>query len=644
MPNLLNRTGLSLLFLLVTGVARADLTGTITLAAGSGLNLVTGASASGGGDLVYTGSKFAPQGSAKAIDAGNLGSFGFSIDNLGVLQAYTPGLENLPFAATQGDLLVVLTNGGYYAKVLVTAISSASATLQYLTYGVAAAPTGPAITAIQNNFSYLQEGLPNYGIAPGTLFIIKGTDLASATTPVIQSSNGGLPATLNGASIAVTVNGVTTHPAIYYAIATQIAAVLPSATPVGTGTLTVTYNGITSSTYPIQVVATALGFDTYFGSGVGLGVATDPASGAVFYYNNSASPGQTIVLWGSGLGADPADSDTALTSTPHAVNVPLQIYIGGIQAAILYQGSSGYPGVNQINVTIPASVQPGCGVSIVAVSGSMVSNTISVPVKAGGGACSDPVPNGTTQLPTQNSYHFGSLQLTQSISPGQASTGAGGAFVVASGAQATNGGGLVSLGSCSVRQSIILSNATAEPGLDAGTITVAGPSGTQPVPAIASQPGSYGNSTLPAGFVPSTGGSFVFTGTGGKDVGPFTATVSYSNPMNWTNMNAISSVSRSQGVTVTWSGGDPNSYVEISGTSSSPQTPSTPVLGAGFVCYAPVSAGQFTVPSFVLLGMPIGMGSLAVQNSTTPVPFTASGLDYADSFAALTFSIQTAYQ
>ena len=135
------------------------------------------------------GSKFAPQGNAKALDAGNLGSFGFSIDNWGVLHMNAPGLENLPFTAVQGDLLVVLTNGGYYAKVLVTAIGSASATLQYLTYGVASVPTGPAIAAIQNNYSYLQEGLPNNGTAPGTLFIIKGTDLASATSAVIQSSN-----------------------------------------------------------------------------------------------------------------------------------------------------------------------------------------------------------------------------------------------------------------------------------------------------------------------------------------------------------------------------------------------------------------------------------------------------------------------
>ena len=529
--------------LIIPATAWADLTGTITIAAGSGLNLVTGASSSSG-DLVYTGSKFTPQGSAKALDAGNLQSFGFSLFTLATLQAYAPGLQNVPFAANQGDVLVVLTNGGYYAKILIQAISSTSATLQYDTYGVASAPTGPAVSAIQNNYSYLQAGLPNYGIAPGTLFIIKGTDLASATTPVIQSSAGsGIPTTLNGASISVTVNGVTTHPGIYYAIATQIAAVLPSSTPAGAGTLTVTYNNQTSSTEPILVAPTALGFDTYFGSGTGLGVATDPSTGSVFYYNNSAKPGQTIVLWGSGLGADTADSDVAFTPTPHAVNVPLQIYIGGILATIGYQGASGYPGVNQINVTIPQNVQPGCGVSIVAVSGTLASNTVSVPVAPGGGACSDPVVTGSTQLPAGTTLNVGSLQIGRATSGSTTSSSAGADFVAISGPESTNGGGLDSIGSCYAAQSIIGGSGGLPPGntstgLDAGTITVAGPSGTQPVPAIASIPGAYG-ANLPTGFVPSTGGSFVFTGTGGKDVGPFTATINYSNPMVWTNMTAI---------------------------------------------------------------------------------------------------------
>ena len=92
----------------------------------------------------------------------------------------------------------------------------------------------------------------------------------------------------------------------------------------------------------------ALGLDTLNGSGGGPGTIEDASTYAVFTSTNSARPGENIVLWGSGLGADTADSDTTYTATPHSVNTPLEIYIGGVQANILYHGASGYPGLTQI--------------------------------------------------------------------------------------------------------------------------------------------------------------------------------------------------------------------------------------------------------------------------------------------------------
>src|ERR1700747_3383549 len=181
------------------------------------------------------------------------------------------------------------------------------------------AAAAPTIDKIQNNYSYILPGLPNYGIAPGSLFLITGSDLADPNTPVLQSSTApGLPLTLNGASISVTVNGTTTHPAMYYATPTAIAAVLPSSTPAGNGTVTVTWKGTDSAPTQIQVVSTAVGLDTYYGTGIGLAVATDATSGPIFTTTTSAKPGQTIVLWGSGLGAT-TDSDAVYTSTPAAV-------------------------------------------------------------------------------------------------------------------------------------------------------------------------------------------------------------------------------------------------------------------------------------------------------------------------------------
>jgi uncharacterized protein (TIGR03437 family) len=300
--------------------ALADLNLTITLQANTALNLETGATASSGGDILWNGSTITPQGNATALLIGNIP---FNLVTQSILTSL-PVYTRSPIAAS--DLLVnnvfaVHTNANRYAKVLVQANSGGPIRLQFTTYGASPGTSGgPTITVIQNNSSWIPARLPNYGIAPSSLFVVVGSGLADPGEPVLQSSQApGLPLTLNGASITLVVNGVTTRPALWYTSPTQIAAVLPAATPVGNGTLTVTYRGATSAPAAIQVVSSAVGINSY---NVNLGVATDAVSGALVTFANSALPGQNIVLWTTGLGANPTDSDTTFTTTPHSVDTP----------------------------------------------------------------------------------------------------------------------------------------------------------------------------------------------------------------------------------------------------------------------------------------------------------------------------------
>ena len=158
-------------------------------------------------------------------------------------------------------------------------------TLSPATFGAPATNAGPVIAQVLNNYSLIPAGFPNSGIAPGTLFIIKGSGLAdpNAEALPLQSSTAasGLPTALNGASVTVTSGGVTTTPVFYYAIAAQLALVLPSNTPVGTATVTVTYNGQASAPFTFQVVATAMGFGAYYGTGSGLGLAVNTITGVL---------------------------------------------------------------------------------------------------------------------------------------------------------------------------------------------------------------------------------------------------------------------------------------------------------------------------------------------------------------------------
>src|SRR5262249_53481314 len=158
---------------------------------------------------------------------------------------------------------------------------------------------------------------------------------------------------IGGTSIQVTVGGTTVNAIMYYSLAAQIAAILPSKTPAGTGTLTVTYNGAVSGTSPIVVVANNIGISTLNTTGPGNGVATLPATNTVVSPGNAPNPGEIVTFWGTGLGAVSGDeSQPALQSD--LASIPLKVFIGGQPANVLFRGRNACcSGVDTIYVTVP---------------------------------------------------------------------------------------------------------------------------------------------------------------------------------------------------------------------------------------------------------------------------------------------------
>jgi uncharacterized protein (TIGR03437 family) len=614
----------------LSSAAWADQSGSATLAANTFLNLDTGVvSSGGGGDLLWNGTELTPQGLAATYNLGKYGARGFKAIRASNAAAVTYSPASIPAGKlVEGDIFGVHTNGGNYSKVLVTGVNGASLSLQFTTFAaaIAAASSVPVVTQLQNNYSYLLPGLPNYGIAPGSLFIIVGTGLSSSAPPALQSSAApGLPTTLNQTSISVTVGGVTTTPALYYTSATQVAAVLPSTTPGGTGTLTLTYNGQASKAVPIQVAASALGLDTLYGTGNGAGVVTNNLTGVAFGLTSSAMPGQVAVLWGSGVGADTNNDDrTYPLNQDNLTNIPLQVFVGGISANVLYRGRSQYPGVDQVDITIPANVTPGCFVSVVAVSGSIVSNTVTLPVDPSGGPCSDAASglNGTQlqTLANKGAANANSAAITINQDTSDNGTVSSMAFAVLASALSSEFGKgyeYASQGSCVIvpPEQGGISNVFQVP-LDAGTIQLTGPAAVS-----LGNGGGQGlyQAQLPTPSVAS--GTYTFTASGGANVGSFKVSVNFQTPLTLTNKSALAVITRSQGATVTWSGGFPNGDVQVN-------------AGIGdqygtvrFYCHAPSSAGQLTIPASILMAMPAGGGSLTVTNTTPFQTVTASGLD-----------------
>jgi uncharacterized protein (TIGR03437 family) len=522
--------------------------------------------------------------------------------------------------------------------------------------GVALAQT-PTVGGLLNNYSFTLPGLPNYGIAQGSIFDIFGTNLAATSAPL---QGPPLQSTLNNVTINVTVNGVTTHPLFYYLGPTQIDAVLPSATPVGTGTITVTTPAGTSAAFPITVVESAFGLLTANnGSGPVQGYDANN-NGALFNFSAAVNPGATLELWGTGLGPVANDA-TYVQVTPTA-----QVFIGGVAADVVYAGRSGYTGLDQINVKVPTNIS-GCYVSVVVQTGSFVSNFGTLPVAATGRTCSDSDNALTSSIlssaETGGNLSVGLIEVAQFTTPGVTVEGVtvGGTtidtgvatFAKISSAQINAGafaevlGGYASSGSCFVDFfQTSTTTVSAFPlafqftSLNAGPdVNLTGPDGTIAMPLIVKN--NVDSYNVPAGttFIPSSGGAFSFdNGSGGPDVGAFKAAINMPASVTF-DTSTLATVTRANGLTVNWTGGASGSDVAISGFSLLPVSSGSTTYNVGFfACRAPSSAGTFTVPASVLLSLPpsfvITEGGVSIPasylmlNSWAPLTtFTATGLD-----------------
>jgi hypothetical protein len=344
-----------------------------------------------------------------------------------------------------------------------------------------------------------------------------------------------------------------------------------------------------------------------------------------------------------------------------------QVFIGGVAATVQYSGRSSYPGLDQINVVVPDGVS-GCYVSVVVQVGSYVSNFGTLAVAASGRTCSDANSPLTAalldQLFTTGSLSVGTISVSQLTLPGVTVGGVtvGGSTIDAGsasfskitsaqfnqGAFAAALGGFSSIGSCFVDFFTTTSTSTTSlplnfqfTSLNAGPdIDIIGPDGTLAMPLTTSN-GVYNYSTSGlTDFIPAAGGSFTFTGPGGPDVGAFNAgPIQIGAPVAFTNASGISPVTRSNGLTVSWTGGQAGTYVGITGFSLAAQSGASGTYLVGFFsCRAPVAAGTFTVPASVLQELPVSstlsengvtesLGFLLLSNLAAPGTFTATGID-----------------
>jgi uncharacterized protein (TIGR03437 family) len=559
----------------------------------------------------------------------------------------------------------------------------------------AAAYAQPTIGGIANAASYSLSPLPNSSIAQGSFFAIFGTGMGPSTAAIWKPYP--VPTTLGGTTVNVTVGSTTVPVFLYFTSADQINAVLPSVTPTGAGTITVTYGGQTSAAAPVTVVAGSFGAFTLNEAGSGPGIITDTS-----FVSNSithtAKPGDEMILFGTGLGPapDPSTEGTAapcpagcnfLTSNPGLVTV----WVGSQKVVPDYAGRTQYTAEDEIYFKLPTSNVQGCYVQVAVQVNppggtEVVSNFTSVAVDPTGPTCSDAdgvsVGDLSAALASKGSANVASISLLSNF----LNLTIGGALNL----QWDNDTVEANIGT--FKQSVLdesqgftlspsVNSCTVsafrgfpppsdpalalETYLDAGTpLSVKGPNGTQTVPKNTNGNGYGGlvgggtvSQLLTGGeiapfFLSSTfgisSGTYTVTAPGGSSVGGFTASIDISSSAAafvWTNEKTVatSAIDRSQPLTITWTGGDPNGFVDITAIGSTATASGGPVTGVTpgtlVECLVSSSAGTFTIPTFVLSALPSTQASASIippgellvgpASGATKVSPTPSGLDAA---------------
>jgi len=519
----------------------------------------------------------------------------------------------------------------------------------------------PVIRAgsVVNAANNLPTGLPNAGLALGSTFVLKGQNLGAKGTVVASSFP--LGTSMGGTSMKITVRGTTVNVLMVYVVGglsddqgpfDQLAGIVPSNTPTGSGSLTVTNNNQTSAPVPVTILANAFGIFTINQQGSGPGVFTDP-NFAVNTLINSAHAGEQWFIWGSGLGA--ISSSDANTPPVGNLNVPVQVYVGGVQANIGYQGRSGCcSGIDQVLITIPAGVT-GCYVPVVVTAAGVPSNFATMSIAQSGSVCSDPLSYSVADLQkakTNTAYtvaDLGVFRISANIStpsgPVQGVVDQGSAYFQKyngpSGVLAALPVFLPSTG-CIVytrpsEGTNLFDNFTISPqhdyiGLDGGaSLNLSGPQGAQML--ARSDTGGPGapdfrykadlggdpplDTAGPEYLLP---GSYTLSGTGGADVGGFSSQLtvpSVSNP--WANENALVNLPRNQDLTISLNPSASGIALGILGNSTNSSIGQIGIIN----CVIPLGATSFTIPSYVLSSLPAS--SLSTDLGGVPTAFLGVG-------------------
>jgi len=501
---------------------------------------------------------------------------------------------------------------------------------------------------VLNTASVLNASGYQNQLAPDTVFVIFGSGLGP---PAIATASAPYPTSVGGTSVTFTptTGGTAIVAKMVYSIAGQIAGLVPSSIAPGTYAVTVTYNTQTSKAQNVTVVPRSFGIATVNSAGTGAAQATIGnvnggvslarlTSGTLNYQGldwtlQPAQPGDTLVLWGTGGGADLLN-DTGGTSGDQTAAGNFMVNVGGTEIVPLYAGaSSGYPGLWQINFTLPAAIAPDCFASVQVSAGGQLSNGVTIAIAATGQtSCASQVSAATlSKLDSGGNIVFAGLSIGHIVGYYDLVGGVFNRYTAAEWLLPYSG---PKFGLCTVLDETYPAGGkdpiAADAQLDAGTLTISGPGlSSRAIGVTQTATGPAYSSTLTEGTLVG-GGTYTLTASGGTQVGPFTATATMPSSFTVTNLSSLSAINRAQPLTFNWTGtGIDLVYIGVQGATLTTTTTHSVLIS----CTVPAGPGTYSIPAAALAYLPAvaagsnNVGQISLQAGPGGTPgggFTAS--------------------
>ncbi len=241
----------------------------------------------------------------------------------------------------------------------------------------------PSSTSMPNAPLILSAASPSVDtIAQGGLAFAMGQNLAPEADEIL----GPLPTNIDGASVSIQdAKGTVTSAPLIFVSPSQVTFQVPLSVAAGTAKVTVTAPGSTQTASNVLIAPVAPALFTVGGSGLVTAYAVRVSANGT----QTVEPAYALNAQGS-YSAAPINMGSATDK------VYLTIYATGVQAAglanvtvtvnggstpVLYAGSAGYAGVDQVNVQLPASLAGSGTVALQLTAAGISANTVQIAIQ-----------------------------------------------------------------------------------------------------------------------------------------------------------------------------------------------------------------------------------------------------------------------